>query len=80
MKENLVRSQDRQTLGWRAPMAALEVMKPTPHCTAKETISETMGNVPEATRQVCDSIWTRGHIFQCLLGVARLFSQILTCV
>ena len=28
----------------------------------------------------CDCIWTREHIFQCLLSMARLPSQILTCV
>lgn len=40
-----------------------------------------MADVPEATLQVCDSIWTRGHIFQFLLSVANIiFSDINLCL
>ena len=73
-------SQDWQTPGWWVSMVAVEVTKPHAHCTAKQTFSETMGDMPEVTLQVCDCIWTREHIFQCLLSMARLPSRILTCV
>lgn len=45
-------SQDWQTLGRCVSTAAVEVMKPPAHCTAKETFSETMGDMPEATLRV----------------------------
>lgn len=58
----------------------LEVMEQAPHCTVEKTGSETMYDMPENTPRVCDSIWTKGRIFPFLLGVARLFSQVLICV